>query len=162
MQELFLGKDKVSSLERCPQLRGLSLERVPPPNAGTGLPQVDMMYYNLPVEQMDPLPRDKQVQSRANLPNERRLQLVKAITISLGVQGHQQHLVRLLLLLFLLLRVTLSITLLHISVNVWANCQYMSLFVKGSIIRLKTETQLHSCTCLVLAPVVTFLSLALM
>ena len=97
-----------------------------------GLPQVDMMYYNLPVEQMDPLAIDKQVQSGANLPDERRLQLVKAIAISLGVQGHQQHLVRplLLLLLFLPLSQSHLVILLHISINVWANCQYMSLFFK--------------------------------
>ena len=113
---------------------------------------------------MDPLAIDKQVQSGANLPDERRLQLVKAIAISLGVQGHQQHLVRplLLLLLFLPLSQSHLVILLHISINVWANCQYMSLFFKWMWQYNKAENRISiaflylfssifsslSCTCL--------------
>ena len=58
------------------------------------LPVVDMKYYTLPPDQMEPLVRDKSVNDRASTPSERNFLLVKAITISLGIPGSQQNLVR--------------------------------------------------------------------
>lgn len=58
------------------------------------LPAVDMKYYTLPPDQLDPLTHDKLIQKRASLPEERKLSFIKAITISLGVPDFQHALVR--------------------------------------------------------------------
>lgn len=58
------------------------------------LPAVDLQYYVLPPSQLEPLARNKHVQERASIPDERKLLFVKAITISLGVPEFHQDLVR--------------------------------------------------------------------
>ena len=58
------------------------------------LPAVDLSYYIIPPDQLEPLTRDRHVQESASTPDERKFLLVKAITISLGVPNFQRDLVR--------------------------------------------------------------------
>ena len=54
---------------------------------------MDLKYYILPAEQMEPLARDSRVLDWASETYERKFSLVKAITISLGVPDFQHDLV---------------------------------------------------------------------